>query len=348
MKSERNKTIELSTDDRLELSPTLMKLDRSVSLSDIVDRTICQDLFNAIAYLPKHFADLIVIDPPYNLTKDFNGLKHKATEEESYLEYIESWMPKVIECLKSNGSIYVCCDWRSSSAIYEVLGKYSHIRNRITWQREKGRGAKTNWKNSMEDIWYATVSKNDFYFDVESVMQRRRVIAPYRQNGVPKGWTETSEGNFRDTYPSNFWDDITIPFWSMPENTCHPTQKPEKLIAKLILASCPVGGVVFDPFLGSGTTSVVAKKLYRHFCGVEINEEYALLASKRLALAEEDNSIQGYSDGVFWERNTLREQLRRTSGCKQNREKSSHNSESRHTKPGGIQQAGLFSERIPR
>ena len=69
---------------------------------------------------------------------------------------------------------------------------------------------------------------------------------------------ETDDGNYRNTCPSNFWDDITVPFWSMPENTAHPTQKPEKLLAKLILASSREGDTVFDPFLGSGTTAVTA------------------------------------------------------------------------------------------
>ena len=106
------------------------------------------------------------------------------------------------------------------------------------------------------------------------------------------------------THPSNFWDDISIPYWSMPENTEHPTQKPEKLIAKLILASCPKNGLVFDPFLGSGTSSVVAKKLGRHYLGVEINREYALWAEKRLDMVSASKDIQGYADGVFWERNS--------------------------------------------
>jgi len=150
---------------------------------------------------------------------------------------------------------------------------------------------------------------DDYYFDVESVKQKRRVIAPYKVNGQPKDWEETEDGKFRLTHPSNFWDDISIPYWSMPENTDHPTQKPEKLIAKLILASCPQNGVVLDPFLGSGTTSVVAKKLGRKFVGIEINEEYCIWAEKRLALAETDKTIQGYSGGVFWERNTMNLQM---------------------------------------
>ena len=138
---------------------------------------------------------------------------------------------------------------------------------------------------------------------------KRRVLAPYRTtNGEPKDWEESENGNYRLTHPSNLWSDITIPFWSMPENTDHPTQKPEKLVAKLILASSRPTDVVFDPFLGSGTSAVVAKKLARRFCGIEIDRDYCCWALKRLRLAECDPDIQGYSQGVFWERNSLADQ----------------------------------------
>ena len=96
--------------------------------------------------------------------------------------------------------------------------------------------------------------------NVDMVKLRRKVVAPYKINGQPKDWSKEKDGNYRLTYPSNIWTDISIPFWSMPENTDHPTQKPEKLIAELILASSKEGDFVFDPFLGSGTTAVVAKK----------------------------------------------------------------------------------------
>jgi len=96
----------------------------------------------------------------------------------------------------------------------------------------------------------------------------------------------------------------------MPENTEHPTQKPEKLLAKIILASTNKRDLVFDPFVGSGTTAVVAKKLGRKYVGVEIDEVYSSLALKRLDIAETDKKIQGYEDGVFWERNTLSEQAK--------------------------------------
>ena len=112
------------------------------------------------------------------------------------------------------------------------------------------------------------------------------------------------------TCPSNIWTDITVPFWSMAENTDHPTQKPEKLIAKLILASSRPGDCVFDPFVGSGTTAVVAEKLGRRWCGVEKETDYLCWALKRLSAARTDPAIQGYGDGVFWERNTHLDQYR--------------------------------------
>lgn len=301
----RNRTMTLSDTEKEELRKDLSFLSEKSAVDGAVDKTFNQDLFEALEYLPKHFVDLLIIDPPYNLSKNFAGNKFKKTDDVAYIEYVRSWLPKVMELLKPNGSVYICCDWKCTSAIYQVLSECTVVVNRITWQREKGRGAKTNWKNAMEDIWFGVADENDYYFDVEAVKQKRRVVAPYKEDGKPKDWEETDEGKFRLTYPSNFWDDISIPYWSMPENTDHPTQKPEKLIAKLILASCPVDGIVFDPFLGSGTTSVVAKKLGRHYCGVEISEEYALLAAKRLRKAESDRNIQGYNDGVFWERNTL-------------------------------------------
>ena len=307
----RNRTMTLSDTEKEELRKDLSFLSEKSAVDGAVDKTFNQDLFEALEYLPRHFVDLLIIDPPYNLSKNFAGNKFKKTDDVAYIEYVRSWLPKVMELLKPNGSVYICCDWKCTSAIYQVLSECAVVVNRITWQREKGRGAKTNWKNAMEDIWFGVADENNYYFDVEAVKQKRRVVAPYKEDGKPKDWEETDEGKFRLTYPSNFWDDISIPYWSMPENTDHPTQKPEKLIAKLILASCPVDGIVFDPFLGSGTTSVVAKKLGRHYCGVEISEEYALLAAKRLRKADSDCNIQGYNDGVFWERNTLNLQKKR-------------------------------------
>ncbi|MBW4652633.1 MAG: site-specific DNA-methyltransferase [Kaiparowitsia implicata GSE-PSE-MK54-09C] len=300
----RNRTITLTEEERSHYAQRLVQLTQPATLQDICDRTLCQDIFDALPYLPDQFADLIIIDPPYNLTKQFNQQRTKRRSLQSYTHWMDSWMIQLVRLLKPTASLYICGDWQSSPAIHEVASRYFIIRNRITWEREKGRAARQNWKNCAEDIWFCTVSQN-YVFNADAVRLKRRVIAPYTNtSGHPKDWHRTPQGNFRLTAPSNLWTDLTIPFWSMPENTSHPTQKPEKLVAKLILASSQANAVVFDPFLGSGTTSVVAKKLSRHYVGLEIDSDFACIAEKRLELANTHPRIQGYSDRTFWERNS--------------------------------------------
>ncbi len=304
----RNRTITLDDLEHVELAKCLVRLDRPVTPASLIGRTVCQDLFDALPHLPSGFVDLLIVDPPYNLDKSFNSSTFKRRSEQHYSDWIDSWLEPLSRVLKPSASLYICCDWRCSSAVQQVGGRYFNVRNRITWEREKGRGALRNWKSCSEDIWFFTVS-SDYTFNVDAVKLKRRVIAPYTSaDGKPKDWDKTDNGGFRLTHPSNLWTDISVPFWSMPENTDHPTQKPEKLIAKLILASSDPGDVILDPFLGSGTSSVVAKKLGRSYVGIEIDEVYCCLAEKRLGLADRDGDIQGYHDSLFWERNSLSDQ----------------------------------------
>lgn len=327
MKALLNRTIILSDEEIKKYYKKLIKITSPVSVSQIINKVINQDIFEVIDHLPERFVDLLFIDPPYNLIKTFGNQSFKPLSIEEYTKWMDKWLSKMIRLLKPSASIYICGDWRSSSAIHLLCEKYFIIRNRITFEREKGRGAKMNWKNNSEDIWFCTMS-NKYIFNSDAVKLIRKVLAPYRENGKPKDWIELPSlslrgakrrsnliasdkvEKFRLTYPSNIWTDITIPFWSMRENTPHPTQKPEKLLAKIILASSNENDIVFDPFAGSGTTGVVAKKLNRKFVLVEIEKEYCLYAIKRLELAEKDKSIQGYYNNVFWERNTLYDILR--------------------------------------
>jgi len=304
-RSPRNRTLTCSEEERSHLSPQLLRLSTATERDQLTDCIINQDSLVVAPYLPPAFVDLLILDPPYNLSKDYNGTAFKEKTSQAYRQWFAEVLTSLIPVLKSNASIYVCADWRTSMAIAPVLEKTFVVRNRITWEREKGRGAKSNWKNNTEDIWFCTVS-NAYTFNVDAVKLKRKVIAPYRDaKGKPKDWQEERSGNFRLTHPSNIWTDISVPFWSMPENTDHPTQKPEKLMAKLILASSHPGDFVLDPFLGSGTSAVVAQKLGRRYLGIEQNTEYCCWALKRLQQAQHCGTIQGYVDGVFWERNSL-------------------------------------------
>jgi len=303
-KAPLNRTMTINETEIDHYKSKLIKLDRKLSKDEILNKTIHQDLFEILDFLPDKCVDLLFIDPPYNLDKSFNGNKFTKQSIDEYSNYLDSWLSKLVRTLKEDASIYICGDYNSSTSIHLIGIKYFTLINRITWQREKGRGALSNWKNASEDIWFFTKSKK-YKFYVDRVKEKRKVIAPYKVDGKPKDWEETEDGNFRITFPSNVWTDLSVPYWSMPENTDHPTQKPEKLLAKIILASSDEGDLVFDPFLGSGTTSVMAKKLGRNYFGVEKDLTYSCLAEKRLERADFDKTIQGYEDGVFWERNTL-------------------------------------------
>lgn len=306
-----NRTLSCTDEELSKYVRQVLRLQSKTTLPSITGRLVAGDLFAIAKFLPTQFVDLLVLDPPYNLLKDFNGNVFRRKRAKEYTLWFQRLLELLDPMLKPHATIYVCSDWQTSTLVQPVLSSRLHVRNRITWEREKGRGAKANWKNNTEDIWFCTKS-DSYYFDVEAVKLKRRVLAPYRLHGKPKDWRQEKCGNFRMTHPSNIWTDLTVPFWSMPENTDHPAQKPEKLIAKLILASSREGDFVFDPFVGSGTTAVVAEKLKRRWCGVDINAEYLCWALKRLANAKSNSQIQGYSDGVFWERNSFSEMKSRS------------------------------------
>lgn len=302
-KAPRNKTIELTPAELKKYTAQALKLNHRTPIEELYNQVIFQDTFKTLDFLPRDSIDLMIVDPPYNLTKNFGQSTFKEMDTSDYRKWLEKWLKKTVPLLKENATVYICSDWKTSISIPEIAGKYLLLQNRISWEREKGRGALNNWKNCLEDIWFFTKSK-EYTFNIDAVKIQRKVIAPYRDAaGKPKDWQESGSNRTRLTYPSNIWTDISIPFWSMPENTNHPTQKPEKLIAKLILASSNAGDVVFDPFLGSGTTAVTAKKLGRKFIGIEKEKEYVALALKRLAMADENPEIQGYENGVFKTRN---------------------------------------------
>lgn len=301
MKSSRNKTIDF------DLTEGEKYLKRVVYEKDVkslpVNSVVCGDAFKSLEKVENESVDLLIVDPPYNLFKNYHGNSFKKTSDEEYAAYTEKWIKAVKPKLKPTASVYVCCDWKSSITIGRVLSENFDLKNRITWQREKGRGASRNWKNGLEDVYFCTAG-DEYVFNLAAVKQRKKVLAPYKDNGSPKDWVDSPDGRYRDTCPSNFWDDISVPYWSMAENTAHPTQKPEKLIAKIILASSNEGDLILDPFAGSGTSAVTAKKLGRNYVAIEQNPLYCAWAVKRLETAETDKTIQGYRDGVFWERNS--------------------------------------------
>lgn len=175
-KAARNKTIDTPlSDGKIYLDRCISVTEKQSDLRLVKDKTIMGNMLDICALLPIKSMDLIIADPPYNLTKSFNGTVFSRKKEADYETYTREWLSAVKPLLKENGSIYVCCDWESSLIIGRVLGEFFQIRNRITWQREKGRGAKANWKNGMEDIWFAT-NGDDYTFHLDAVKIRKRCL----------------------------------------------------------------------------------------------------------------------------------------------------------------------------
>ena len=125
----------------------------------------------------------MILDPPYNLSKNYNGTLFKAKEANTYRRWFEDLINKLKLTLKPTATIYVCSDWKTSMLVASILESDLYIRNRISWEREKGRGAKHNWKNNTEDLWFCTIS-DQYHFDVEAVKLKRKVIAPYNPDSA--------------------------------------------------------------------------------------------------------------------------------------------------------------------
>lgn len=274
MKSPRNRTLTLESADVDRFVPVPVPAEPREGL-------FAGDAAELLSRVPPGTVDLLVADPPYNKGKDFGNNRDQRADWPSWMA---TWLDAAARALAPTGSIYVCGTWERGAELQGLLEARFVVRSRITWKRDKGRGAKANWKNLHEDVWFATAGPR-YVFNLEAVKVQKKVIAPYRDaQGRPKDWIETPEGRVRRTHPSNLWTDLVVPFWSMPENTAHPTQKPERLIERILLASSRPGDLVVDPFIGSGTTAVVAARLGRRFLGCDLNPDYVRLAMKRLAV----------------------------------------------------------------
>ena len=295
-----NRTITLTEEERYTYKDYI---SNKFELNE--NSVICGDFFEINSQIPDKYVDLILIDPPYNITKKYGENTFKAMSDDEYFNYVLKIFKHCLRVLKDNGTMYVCGDWKTSYIQRKALEYLENqemcdVINRITWSRDKGRGANNNWKNNIEDIYMVVKDKNNYTFNIDSVKMKKTVLAPYKdKNGNNKDWQDDGEGAYRMTCPSNIWFDITVPFWSMVENTDHPTQKSEKLYAKLILASSNKNDIVYEPFAGVFTGCVTAQKLERNWFGIEYENEYCLLGQKRLCLAKINNTIQGYEDGVF-------------------------------------------------
>jgi site-specific DNA-methyltransferase (adenine-specific) len=247
-----------------------------------LDKIFNEDAMEGFKRLPDHSVDLIVADPPYALGKDYGNQSDKL-EAKAYLQWMENWVDAVLPKLKPTGSLYIFLTWRYSPEIFVMLKQRMQMINEIIWDRRvPSMGGSVRSFTSVHDTVGLFVKEKGYYFDLDAVRipyDAATKKARTRSIFVGKKWLEVGYN------PKDLWS-ITRIHKCDPERTDHPTQKPLEMIDRMIKASCPPGGLVLDPFMGSGTTAVSAKRCGRHFVGFELNADYCEIIERRLKSSE--------------------------------------------------------------
>jgi site-specific DNA-methyltransferase (adenine-specific) len=251
-------------------------------MTDWVDRVFCEDALEGMARIPDGSIDLILTDPPYNLGKDYGNASDQQSVDD-YLAWTERWIDIALPKLKPNGSLYIFLTWRFAPEIFVMLKKRLTMMNEIIWDRRvPSMGGSTRSFSSVHDTIGFFVKRKDYYFDLDAVRipyDAATKKARSRSIFIGAKWLEVGYN------PKDLWS-VSRLHREHAERVDHPTQKPLEIIERMLKASCPPDGVVLDPFMGSGTTALAARRLGRRFVGFELNQDYCEIIQQRLAAPE--------------------------------------------------------------
>ncbi len=255
--------------------------------------------------IPDASVDLIFVDPPYNIGKNFAGKKDKWRTDNEYLEWSYRWIDQCIDKLKPSGSLYLMTSTQFMPYFDIHVRDRVTILSRIIWSYDSSGVQAKNYFGSMyEPILYCVKDKNNYTFNandilVEAKTGAKRKLIDYRKN-PPQPYKS-------EKVPGNVWDFARVRY-RMEEYENHPTQKPVSLLERIIKASSNEGDVVLDPFCGTFTTCFVAQKLNRHFIGIEIQEDYFKIGLRRLGIANNYKGEILEKEKKSYQDNTAQEQ----------------------------------------
>lgn len=233
--------------------------------------------------IPDTSVDLIFADPPYNIGKDFNGRKDKWASDGEYREWCYRWLDLCVGKLKPTGSLYLMAATQNMPHFDIYLSEKLHILSRIVWFYDSsGVQAKRYFGSLYEPILFCAKDKKQYTFNADDILVEaktgaERKLIDYRKP-VPSVYNSKK-------VPGNVWE-IPRVRYRMNEYEDHPTQKPVALLERIILASSNPGDLVLDPFSGTFTTSVIARKWGRQSVGIEIEEEYVKIGLRRLEIVD--------------------------------------------------------------
>lgn len=242
------------------------------------------DAIDVLQSIPDESVDLIFVDPPYNIGKNFAGRKDKWKTDNDYLTWCYQWIDLCIKKLTPTGSFYVMTSTQFMPYFDIYIRDKMTILSRIIWSYDSSGVQAKNYYGSMyEPILFCVKDKNNYSFNGEDILVEaktgaKRKLIDYRKS-PPQPYNTKK-------IPGNVWDFPRVRY-RMEEYENHPTQKPISLLERIIKVSSNKGDVVLDPFCGTFTTCYVAQKLKRKFIGIEIQEEYFKIGLRRLNIADE-------------------------------------------------------------
>ncbi len=245
------------------------------------------DALEYLATIPDGSIDLIFADPPYNIGKRYANSVDKWPSEEAYLDWCYAWINLCIQKLSKQGSIYLMTSTQNMPYFDIYLRNKLHILSRIVWHYDSsGVQAKKYYGSLYEPILFAVKDQKNYVFNADDIKVEARTGA--KRKLIDYRGTAPKQYNTHKV-PGNVWYFPRVRY-RMPEYEKHPSQKPEALMQRIILASSDPGQIVLDPFSGTFTTCALAQKLGRRSIGIEKDEEYLKVGLRRLGLAE---SYQG-------------------------------------------------------
>ncbi len=257
---------------------------------DLADTVLTGDCLRHLAEMPEGVVDLAFADPPFNIGYEYDVYQDRRGRAE-YLAWTERWLAAVKRVLRPDGSFWVAIGDEYAAEIkvrLDALGLT--MRNWIVWHYTFGVHCKKKFTRSHAHILYYVMDPKRFTFDADAVRvpsARQTTYADRRANPLGRVPDDTwvlrpqeQEGCFPAESDSWFVSRVCGTF---KERTGHPCQMPEAVLERIIRVATRPGGLVLDPFAGSGTTLTAAKRLGRRYMGCELSEDYAEAVRERLA-----------------------------------------------------------------
>jgi site-specific DNA-methyltransferase (adenine-specific) len=261
-------------------------------LAKYLDRVVTGDCLEILADIEDDSVDICFADPPFNLEKKYTAYKDQKPDAE-YIAWCKEWLGHLVRITKPTGSIFVHNIPKWLTYYASILNEMAYFRHWIAWDAMSNPLGKTLLPAHYGILFYTKAEKGFKFYEIR---------APHKQCRVCGSYVKDYGGKKDQMHPfgalvSDVWTDIHRIRHSVRRDE-HPCQLPVPLLERIVLMSTDAGDVVLDPFLGTGTTAIAAKKLGRHFVGIELDPQYVKIATAKLAKARE-TTFQGYYVSYF-------------------------------------------------